>query len=1206
MATEVAVSTPNRHIGMHADPVAKAATLRRGNDAMRTRIASLKSAIHSERMRNQETHREKVNEIRELRDFAELEKTRDLEEQKTILLEEKSREIKTLQSKLAKDKEREIKQLMKRRDQEEAERRHRLELEREEAEKALSKKIRAETVDEVSDRMGRDNDKLRRIIVDLTDQKNKLEKLYMHKSQADAEKAEQIRRMHEEHDKIKQGLLREGRQEMQAEIQKRRDAENEVKKLEVEVSRLSRAMNIAESEKNEVLEDLNRVKTADSWSRRSPTKAPPSIGDPKTFTPTSSMRGKVSTPGSSYMTQEKKLMKQKVDMDRTIRDLNTKIASLNLENKKLRQNLETASAVPAATASRGDGLAKDNSRLQTLARRQSTKTNQLEKQLADVQEKYTAANQELSRAKSALVKSGQRNVSRVPRSGMSSDEEKKMNARLQTEEKKSQSLQAHLSETVAVVEKLKKDLKNHKMEIKSLKDDNTELQAKGSTSSHDEANAQITQLNVEKLRVDRAQARLRHQLETDRSAYENKLKSTQAGQADLEKKCEELASTLKAVETNVVEKDDKMTDVAADVESFQATIVNLEEQIATLEAELAALRSVQSEGGTTEALLQQEKAQLMKDIQGVRTELDNQKQQGSLVVDEKAALALKVAEAQTKIDELELLIAESAKAVPTPQPVEEVPVVKVEPVKEEPVAVTVVPTPAAIEDLSEPVVLTSPVVEEVPVPEPVVEEPAVVEPVVKPDPVVEEVVEEVAAPVEAAPKVVKKGSDAAAEAKKRREEKKRQKELLLQQQTPDKSELEKAFELKEQQRKEEEAKEEAEAKANAKAAEEEETVRVAAELEAAKVKAAAEQKAAADKAAADKQAADEAAVRKAAEVEAAKKKAEQLAMEQAAKQEEEEAKLKAQQELAEQAEQQALQEKQELVEQAEQKALQEQAEQEQQQQEADEQLADHVYTLTPQRYTVLYDYNPEDSSPNDDMVDEELTLVAGREVLIFGEADDDGFFAGQHLPEFGGSKGSVPSNFVELKTNAPEESPAELLDEGGERRRTFVALFDYEPDDQEDADAEEDLPLVAGQKIIVIGEQQEDGFMYAETIDGSNAGLVPSNFVEEVGAGAVEDFEYASDDVEDDVPIFELGSIVKALYDYHPEDLSPNDDPDEELHFKEGERFKIMQEKDDDGFYVAEHLGTGSVGLVPGNFIEGDEGSIPTGSQFRSVQNALA
>lgn len=77
-------------------------------------------------------------EMREMRDFAELEKLRELEEQKQLLFEEKAAEIKALHARLEANKNREVMELMRKRDKEEAERLHRIELERLESEKALS------------------------------------------------------------------------------------------------------------------------------------------------------------------------------------------------------------------------------------------------------------------------------------------------------------------------------------------------------------------------------------------------------------------------------------------------------------------------------------------------------------------------------------------------------------------------------------------------------------------------------------------------------------------------------------------------------------------------------------------------------------------------------------------------------------------------------------------------------------------------------------------------------------------------------------------------------------------------------------------------------------------------------------------------------------------------------------------------------------
>jgi hypothetical protein len=61
---------------------------------------------------------------------------------------------------------------------------------------------------------------------------------------------------------------------------------------------------------------------------------------------------------------------------------------------------------------------------------------------------------------------------------------------------------------------------------------------------------------------------------------------------------------------------------------------------------------------------------------------------------------------------------------------------------------------------------------------------------------------------------------------------------------------------------------------------------------------------------------------------------------------------------------------------------------------------------------VLYDYDPE-AGPNEE--GDELSIREGQILRIFGEADDDGFYTGEHTDDTaaGIAKGMIPSNFVE-------------------------------------------------------------------------------------------------------------------------------------------------------------------------------------------------
>ena len=56
-----------------------------------------------------------------------------------------------------------------------------------------------------------------------------------------------------------------------------------------------------------------------------------------------------------------------------------------------------------------------------------------------------------------------------------------------------------------------------------------------------------------------------------------------------------------------------------------------------------------------------------------------------------------------------------------------------------------------------------------------------------------------------------------------------------------------------------------------------------------------------------------------------------------------------------------------------------------------------------------------------------------------------------------------------------------------------------------------------------------------------------------------------------------------ALYDYDPQELSPNVDAEVELSFQTGDIIYIYGDMDDDGFYLGELRG--QRGLVPSNFL---------------------
>ncbi|XP_013782943.1 RIMS-binding protein 2-like [Limulus polyphemus] len=160
------------------------------------------------------------------------------------------------------------------------------------------------------------------------------------------------------------------------------------------------------------------------------------------------------------------------------------------------------------------------------------------------------------------------------------------------------------------------------------------------------------------------------------------------------------------------------------------------------------------------------------------------------------------------------------------------------------------------------------------------------------------------------------------------------------------------------------------------------------------------------------------------------------------------------------------------------------------------------------------------------------------------------------------------------------------------RVRWFVALFDYNPHTMSpNPDAAEELPFQEGQLIKIYGGKDPDGFYRGET--NGRVGFVPCNMVSEV---QLDDEEVAQHLLNENIasrprPLpddIDSGSSMPlrkmvALYDYDPQELSPNVDAEMELSFNTGDVIYVYGDMDEDGFFMGEINGVR--GLVPSNFL---------------------
>ncbi|RWS26093.1 RIMS-binding protein 2-like protein [Leptotrombidium deliense] len=145
--------------------------------------------------------------------------------------------------------------------------------------------------------------------------------------------------------------------------------------------------------------------------------------------------------------------------------------------------------------------------------------------------------------------------------------------------------------------------------------------------------------------------------------------------------------------------------------------------------------------------------------------------------------------------------------------------------------------------------------------------------------------------------------------------------------------------------------------------------------------------------------------------------------------------------------------------------------------------------------------------------------------------------------------------------------------------RWFVALYDYDPltmSPNPDA-ADEELPFREGDMIKIHGDKDPDGF-YRGELNG-RFGFVPCNMVSEMQYDSEMGPMKQGQDPWSHLPVKKM----VALYDYDPQELSPNPDAEMELAFNTGDIIYIYGEMDEDGFYMGEINGVR--GLVPSNFL---------------------
>ncbi|XP_074640850.1 RIMS-binding protein 2-like isoform X2 [Tubulanus polymorphus] len=201
-------------------------------------------------------------------------------------------------------------------------------------------------------------------------------------------------------------------------------------------------------------------------------------------------------------------------------------------------------------------------------------------------------------------------------------------------------------------------------------------------------------------------------------------------------------------------------------------------------------------------------------------------------------------------------------------------------------------------------------------------------------------------------------------------------------------------------------------------------------------------------------------------------------------------------------------------------------------------------------YIALFDYDPISMSPNPETADEELPFKEGQLIKIYGDKDADGFYQG----EANGRLGYVPYNMVsEVQLDDPELAK-QLLNDSDFSKASSALSHDH---------------------IQHVNGQSGSNHRYTSQSPRHSKEHSPRS-----QRSSREHSTRRSPNRHTDDPIRKM----IALYDYDPQELSPNVDSEVELAFRTGDIVYVYGDMDEDGFYYGEM--NGIQGLVPSNFLQ--------------------
>ena len=240
---------------------------KRLNEELRQHIGKLKGELEMEKTRSKQTHRDKVMEMKRIRDEFDLKYQLSLEEANAKFNNTKDAEMKKLREILAKEKEQEIKQIIKFKDEEIKILQKTFAAEKERAIKDFELKLTSASSIRSRTSSIDTSEKLKLELADLQNHKDSLERKCKEFSQMLTEKNNFIEEMKGKHNREIQRILREARRESSRSISDLNKIKKDLDQKNSEIIKLEYFVKKVSEEKEQLLEKIRKGRITSQHGR---------------------------------------------------------------------------------------------------------------------------------------------------------------------------------------------------------------------------------------------------------------------------------------------------------------------------------------------------------------------------------------------------------------------------------------------------------------------------------------------------------------------------------------------------------------------------------------------------------------------------------------------------------------------------------------------------------------------------------------------------------------------------------------------------------------------------------------------------------------------------------------------------------------------------------------------------------------------------